>query len=300
MSLRQGEGMTVENSGKLELGSLTVYRLGFGSMQLPGRGVWGPPRDHDGALAVLRRSLELGVDLIDTADSYGPNVAEELIREALYPYPAGLKIATKAGLTRSGPDQWADCGRPEYLREQCEGSLRRLGVERIDLFQLHRVDPQVPADEQFGLLHDLRAEGKVAEVGLSEVSVAQIEAALLVVPIVSVQNKYNVAQRSAEDVLEFCEQHQIGFIPWFPLASGKLCEPGGPIEQVASELGATTSQVSLAWLLRRSPVMLPIPGTSSLAHLEENCAAAGISLTEEQFEELNGSRKQLRRWAQGR
>jgi pyridoxine 4-dehydrogenase len=292
--------MTAQNSGTLELGSLTVYRLGFGSMQLPGSGVWGPPRDHEGALAVLRRALELGVDLIDTADSYGPNVAEELIREALYPYPAGLKIATKAGLTRSGPDQWADCGRPEYLREQCEGSLRRLGVERIDLFQLHRVDPQVPADEQFGLLHDLRAEGKVAEVGLSEVSVAQIEAALLVVPIVSVQNQYNVAQRSAEDVLEFCEQHRIGFIPWFPLASGKLCEPGGPIEQVAGELGATASQVSLAWLLRRSPVMLPIPGTSSLAHLEENCAAADISLTEDQFEQLNGSRKQLRRWAQGR
>jgi pyridoxine 4-dehydrogenase len=292
--------MTVENSGTLQLGALTVYRLGFGSMQLTGNGVWGPPKDHDGALAVLRRALELGVDLIDTADSYGPNVAEELIREALYPYPDGLKIATKAGLTRSGPDQWADCGRPDYLREQCEGSLRRLGVERIDLFQLHRVDPQVPADEQFGLLRDLRAEGKVAEVGLSEVSVAQIEAALQVVPIVSVQNQYNVAQRSAEDVLEFCEQQRIGFIPWFPLASGKLCEPGGPIEHVASELGATVSQVSLAWLLRRSPVMLPIPGTSSLAHLEENCAAADISLTDEQFEELNGSRKKLRRWAQGR
>jgi aryl-alcohol dehydrogenase-like predicted oxidoreductase len=290
----------VEDSGTLQLGSLTVYRLGFGSMQLPGKGVWGPPQDHDGALAVLRRAVELGVDLIDTADSYGPNVAEELIREALHPYPAGLRIATKAGLTRSGPDQWAPCGRPDYLRQQCESSLRRLGVEQIDLFQLHRVDPAVPADDQFGLLRDLRAEGKVAEVGLSEVSVAQIEAALKIVPLVSVQNQYNVAQRSAEDVLEFCEQHQIGFIPWFPLASGKLSEPGGPIDEVARELGATTSQVSLAWLLRRSPVMLPIPGTSSLAHLEENCAAGSISLTDEQYEELSEGRKKLRRWAQGR
>jgi pyridoxine 4-dehydrogenase len=289
----------VEDPGTLQLGSLTVYRLGFGSMQLTGTGVWGPPKDHDGALAVLRRAVELGVDLIDTADSYGPNVAEELIAEALHPYPAGLKIATKAGLTRSGPDQWTDCGRPDYLRQQCEGSLRRLGVERIDLFQLHRVDPAVPAEDQFGLLRDLRAEGKVAEVGLSEVSVAQIEAALQIVPLVSVQNQYNVAQRSAEDVLEFCEQEQIGFIPWFPLASGKLSEPGGPIDQVARELGATVSQVSLAWLLRRSPAMLPIPGTSSLAHLEENCAAAAISLTDEQYEELSGARKKLRRWAQG-
>jgi aryl-alcohol dehydrogenase-like predicted oxidoreductase len=289
----------VEDSGTLQLGSLTVYRLGFGSMQLTGSGVWGPPKDHDGALAVLRRAVELGVNLIDTADSYGPNVAEELIREALHPYPAGLKIATKAGLTRSGPDQWTDCGRPDYLRQQCEGSLRRLGVEQIDLFQLHRVDPAVPADDQFGLLRDLRAEGKVAEVGLSQVSVAQIEAALRIIPLVSVQNQYNVAQRSAEDVLEFCEQQQIGFIPWFPLASGKLSEPGGPIDQVAHELGATVPQVSLAWLLRRSPVMLPIPGTSSLAHLEENCAAASISLTDQQFDELSGARKKLRRWAQG-
>jgi aryl-alcohol dehydrogenase-like predicted oxidoreductase len=291
--------MTVENSGTLRLGALTVYRLGFGSMQLTGSGVWGPPKDHDGALAVLRRAVELGVDLIDTADSYGPNVAEELIREALYPYPAGLKIATKAGLTRSGPDQWTDCGRPEYLRQQCEGSLRRLGVEQIDLFQLHRVDPAVPADEQFGVLRELRTEGKVLEVGLSEVSVAQIEAALRIVPLVSVQNHYNLAQRSAEDVLEFCEQHEIGFIPWFPLASGKLSEPGGPVDHVAHDLGATASQVSVAWLLRRSPVMLPIPGTSSLTHLEENCAAASFSLTEAQFEELNGARKKLRRWAQG-
>src|SRR3984957_5234445 len=289
----------IDESGTLRLGTLDVHRLGFGSMQLTGTGGWGPPSDHGGALAVLRRAVELGVDLIDTADSYGPNVAEELIREALYPYPDGLKIATKAGLTRSGPDQWTDCGRPDYLRQQCESSLRRLGVEQIDLFQLHRVDPAVPADEQFGLLRDLRAEGKVAEVGLSEVSVDQVEAALRIVPIVSVQNQYNVAQRSAEDVLEFCEQHEIGFIPWFPLASGKLSEPGGLIDGIARALGATASQVSLAWLLRRSPVMLPIPGTSSLSHLEENCAAASFSLTDEQYEELSGARKKLRRWAQG-
>jgi aryl-alcohol dehydrogenase-like predicted oxidoreductase len=287
----------LEEAGTLQLGTLTVHRLGFGSMQLTGSGVWGPPRDHESAVQVLRRSVELGVDLIDTADSYGPNVAEELIREALYPYPATLKIATKAGLTRSGPDQWEPCGRPDYLRQQCEGSLGRLGVERIDLFQLHRVDTKVPADEQYGLLKELRDEGKVAEVGLSEVSVAQIEAAQRIVPVVSVQNQYNIAQRNGEDVIDFCEQQQIGFIPWFPLGSGKLSRPGGPLDQVASELGATLSQVCLAWLLRRSAVMLPIPGTSSVAHLEENCAAAGLILTDQQYQELTDARKPLRRWA---
>jgi pyridoxine 4-dehydrogenase len=287
----------VEDSGTLRLGSLSVHRLGFGSMQLPGNGVWGPPPDHEAALAVLRRAVELGVDLIDTADSYGPNVAEELIHEALHPYLAGLKIATKAGLTRSGPNQWAPNGHPDYLRQQCEGSLKRLGVDQIDLFQLHRVDSTVPAEDQFGLLRDLQAEGKVTEVGLSEVSVPQVEAALRIIPVVSVQNQYSVAQRSADDVLDFCEQHQIGFIPWAPLASGKLSEPGGPIDRVAHELGATVSQVSLAWLLRRSPVMLPIPGTSSLAHLQENCGAASVSLTDAQYEELTDARKKLRRWA---
>jgi aryl-alcohol dehydrogenase-like predicted oxidoreductase len=287
----------VEESGTLQLGTLTVHRLGFGAMQLPGPGVWGPPRDHDGALAVLRRAVELGVDLIDTADSYGPNVAEELIREALHPYPANLKIATKAGLTRSGPGQWAPCGRPDYLRQQCEGSLERLGVERIDLFQLHRVDPEVPAAEQYGLLKELRDEGKVAEVGLSEVSVDQIKDAQKIVPVVSVQNQYNIAQRSADDVVDYCQQQQIGFIPWFPLASGKLSQPGGPLDRVAEQTGATTSQICLAWLLRRSPVMLPIPGTSSIEHLEENCAAAGIALSEAQFQELTDARKPLRRWA---
>ena len=255
------------------------------------------PVDHDGAIAVLRQAVALGVDFIDTADSYGPHVAEELIHQALHPYSATLKVATKAGLMRPGPDQWEPSGRPEYLRQQAEGSLRRLGVERIDLFQLHRIDPAVPADEQFGILKDLREEGKVAEVGLSEVRVSQIEAALQIVPIVSVQNQYNIAQRGNEDTLDFCEQHQIGFIPWFPLASGKLAEAGGPIDKVAKQIGATVSQVSLAWLLRRSPMMLPIPGTGSLAHLEENCAAADITLTDADYEELTDARKKLRRWA---
>jgi pyridoxine 4-dehydrogenase len=289
--------MAVKESGTLPLGALAVHRLGFGSMQLTGDGVWGPPRDHDGAIAVLRRVVELGVDLIDTADSYGPNVAEELIREALHPYPDGLRIATKAGLTRSGPDQWSPCGRPDYLRQQCEGSLARLGVERIDLFQLHRVDPEVPADEQFGVLKELRDEGKVAEVGLSEVTIAQIEAAQRVVPVVSVQNQYNIAQRGGDDVVDFCQHHEIGFIPWFPLGSGKLSRSGGPLDRVASELGATVPQVCLAWLLRRSPVMLLIPGTSSVEHLEENCGASDLPLTDAQYEELTGARKQLRRWA---
>jgi pyridoxine 4-dehydrogenase len=287
----------VEESGTVRLGALTVHRLGFGAMQLPGPGVWGPPRDRAGALAVLRRAVELGIDLIDTADSYGPNVAEELIREALHPYPQNLKIATKAGLTRSGPGQWAPCGRPDYLRQQCEGSLERLGVERIDLFQLHRVDPEVPPAEQYGVLKELRDEGKVAEVGLSEVGVAQIEDARKIVPVVSVQNQYNIARRSADDVIDFCQQHEIGFIPWFPLASGKLSQSGGPLDQVAAQTGATTAQVCLAWLLRRSPVMLPIPGTSSIEHLEENCAAAGLALSDAQYQELTDARQPLRRWA---
>jgi pyridoxine 4-dehydrogenase len=286
-----------DHSGTLQLGALTVHRLGFGTMQLTGPGVWGPPKDHDGAIRVLRRAVEVGVDLIDTADSYGPDVVEELICEALHPYPESFKIATKAGFTRPGPDQWLECGRPDYLRQQCEGSLRRLGVERIDLFQLHRVDPQVPADEQFGALRELRDEGKVAEVGLSEVSVSEVEAARQIVPVVSVQNQYNIARRGGDDVVDYCEQNQIGFIPWFPLASGKLSRPGGPLDRVAQQVGATVSQVCLAWLLRRSPAMLPIPGTSSLDHLEENCAAADLILSEAQFEELSDARKPLRRWA---
>jgi aryl-alcohol dehydrogenase-like predicted oxidoreductase len=224
-------------------------------------------------------------------------VVEELIREALHPYPQSVRIATKAGFTRSGPDQWSECGRPEHLRQQCEGSLARLGLERIDLFQLHRVDPAVPAAEQFGVLRELRDEGKVAEVGLSEVGIEEIELARSIVPLASVQNQYNIAHRGADDVVDHCEQHHIGFIPWFPLANGKLSRDGGPLGQVAGQLGATVSQVSLAWLLRRSPVMLPIPGTSSVDHLEQNCAAGALTLSDAQFQQLSDARKPLRRWA---
>jgi aryl-alcohol dehydrogenase-like predicted oxidoreductase len=284
-------------SGTLHLGSLDVGRLGFGTMQLTGPGVWGPPRDRSQAIQVLQRAVALGITLIDTADSYGPEVAEELIREALHPYPADLVIATKAGLTRSGPDQWESCGRPEYLKSQCDGSLRRLGVDHIDLFQLHRIDPSVPADDQFGALLELREAGKVTEVGLSEASVDQIDQARRIVPVVSVQNQYNLALRGADDVLQHCEDLGIGFIPWFPLANGALTGDGGPLDTIAQQLGATVSQVSLAWLLRRSPVMLPIPGTSSLEHVDENCAAASISLSDAQYDELTEARKQLRRWA---
>ncbi|MCU1364357.1 MAG: oxidoreductase [Acidimicrobiaceae bacterium] len=283
--------------GPIQLGTLRVRRLGFGTMQLTGRGVWGPPGDRDEAITVLRRSVDLGVNLLDTADSYGPNVAEALIREALSPYPEGLVIATKAGFTRSGPGRWEECGRPDYLRAQCEGSLHRLGVDQIDLFQLHRIDPHVDADEQFGVLRELRDEGKVREVGLSQVSVAQIEAANRIVPLVSVQNLYNIAQRDSDDVVDFCEQNAIGFIPWNPLGSGKLSTAGGPIEEMASSLHATVPQISLAWLLRRSPIMVPIPGTSSVEHLEENCAASGISLSDAAYDELTASRKAIRRWA---
>jgi pyridoxine 4-dehydrogenase len=290
-------GTMVDESGTCKLGSLVVHRLGFGTMQLTGPGVWGPPADRGAAIGLLRRAVELGVDLLDTADSYGPNVAEELVREALHPYPDSVRIATKAGLTRSGPGQWAPCGRPDHLRRQCEGSLERLGVDRIDLFQLHRVDPAVPAEDQFATLRELRDEGKVAEVGLSEVGIDQIEEARRIVPVVSVQNEYNVANRASEDVLEYCAANDIGFIPWFPLANGRLAGPNGPLDKLASDLGATTSQVSLAWLLRRSPVMTPIPGTSSLAHLEENCAAATLTLSDAQFDELTEARKPLRRWA---
>jgi pyridoxine 4-dehydrogenase len=273
--------------GTFPLGDLVVHRLGYGAMQLTGPGVWGPPRDHAGALRVLRRAVELGVDFIDTADSYGPYVSEELIAEALHPYPAGLVIATKAGLARTGPGEWHPLGRPEYLRQECEMSLRRLKVERIDLFQLHRIDPKVPAAEQFGLLRDLQKEGKVRHVGLSEVSVPEIEAARKVVPIVTVQNLYNLSTRKAEAVVDHCEREGIGFIPWFPIASGKLLDADGPLAKIAADSGGTASQIALAWLLRRSKVILPIPGTSSVAHVEENCAAGNVRLSDAQFEALN-------------
>ncbi len=279
----------IDQSGTFDLGDLTVHRLGYGAMQITGSGVWGEPADRGECIRVLRRAVELGVDLIDTADSYGPYVSEELIREALHPYADGLVIATKAGLVRTGPGDWYPVGRPEYLRQECELSLRRLGLERIDLFQLHRIDPKVPAEEQFGLLADLVSEGKVRHVGLSQVSVEEIEAARAVVPVVSVQNLYNLTDRSSEDVLDHCEAEGLGFIPWFPIASGKLSEPGGPVAAIAEETGASASQVALSWLLHRSPVMLPIPGTSSVAHLEENCGAALVPLSEKQLSQLAGA-----------
>ena len=278
---------SVEASGTFKIGDLTVHRLGYGAMQITGPGVWGPPKDHDEAIRVLRRTVELGVDLIDTADSYGPYISEDLIREALHPYPAGLLIATKAGLTRTGPNQWHPVGRPEYLRQECEMSLRRLGLERIDLFQLHRIDPKVPAAEQFGVLHDLQKEGKVRHVGLSEVSVDDIKAASRVFPVVTVQNQYNLIDRKSENVLDYCAAQNIGFIPWFPIASGNLARPGSIVDTIAKSTGATFAQIALAWLLHRSPVMLPIPGTSTVKHLEENCAAGNVKLTEEQFKQLD-------------
>jgi len=260
----------------------TVRRMGYGAMRITGEGVWGYPRDIDGALAVLRRAVELGVDFIDTADSYGPNVSEELIAKALYPY-GEVKIATKAGLTRTGPGVWIPCGQPSYLRQQCELSARRLGVETLDLFQLHRIDPNVPAEDQFQTLAELLAEGKVKAVGLSEVGVEDIKAAQAIVPIATVQNLYNVTERRSEDVLNYCEANNIGFIPWFPVASGDLARPGGALDTLAAQAGLSVAQLSLAWLLQRSPVMLPIPGTTSVAHLEENVAAAAITLDAEVF-----------------
>jgi pyridoxine 4-dehydrogenase len=276
----------VHDSGTFQLGDATIHRLGYGAMRLTGKGIWGPPRDHAEALRVLRRAVALGVDFIDTADSYGPYVSEELIAEALHPYEKGLVIATKAGLVRTGPDQWLPVGRPEYLRQECEMSLRRLKVDRIELFQLHRIDPAVPADEQFGLLRDLQKEGKILHVGLSEVQVSEIEAARKVVRIATVQNLYNLSNQKAEPVVEYCDQNGIGFIPWFPIASGKLLEPGGTLSEIAKEVKATPSQVALAWLLKRSKVILPIPGTSSVVHVEENCGAGTVTLSDAQFEKL--------------
>jgi pyridoxine 4-dehydrogenase len=267
-------------------GDLPVHRLGYGAMQLTGPGVWGEPDNRAEAIAVLRRAVELGVNLIDTADSYGPYVSEELIREALRPYPKGLVIATKAGLTRPGPRHWIPLGRPEYLRQECEMSLRRLGVERIDLFQLHRIDPKVAADDQFGVLRDLQKEGKVRHIGLSEVNIAEIDAARRIVPVATVQNQYNLTYRNSENVLEYCTRKNIGFIPWFPLATGDLAKPHGTLIKMARQLGAKPAQVALAWLLKKSPVMLPIPGTSKVKHLEENTAAALLDLDDSIMGEL--------------
>jgi pyridoxine 4-dehydrogenase len=268
---------------------LPVVRLGFGAMRLTGVGIWGPPEDHDEAIRVLRRAVELGITLIDTADSYGPEVSEELIHEALYPYPNDLVIATKAGQVRTGPDEWYAVGRPEYLRQEAEMSLRRLGVERIDLFQLHRVDTLVPFEDQVGTLVDLQLEGKLRHIGLSNVSVAQILAAQEIAEIVTVQNRYNLADRASEPVFQFCAAEGIGFIPWSPMATGELAGRGGPLARIATELGATPAQLALAWLLHRSPVVLPIPGTSTVAHLEDNIAAAGVRLDDAQFQELTSA-----------
>jgi pyridoxine 4-dehydrogenase len=278
---------SVSGSGTFALGGqLPVHRLGFGAMRLTGPGVWGPPADREGARAVAHRAIDLGVDFIDTADSYGPTVSEEIIAEALYPYPEGLVIATKAGLVRTGPNEWHSVGRPVYLRQQCELSLRRLRLDRIELFQLHRPDPDVPLADQIGALKDLQQAGKIHHIGLSNVDVAQITEARQVAEIVSVQNLYNLADRRGEPVVDYCQQEGIGFIPWFPIAAGATAREEGLIATIAAELGATVSQVALAWLLRRSPVMLPIPGTSSVNHLEENIGAADVTLSDDQYARL--------------
>jgi aryl-alcohol dehydrogenase-like predicted oxidoreductase len=279
-------------AGQFSIGNdLRVTRLGFGAMRITGKGVWGPPADHASAIRVLKRAVELGINFIDTADSYGPNVGEELIAEALHPYPQGLVIATKGGFERPGPDRWTENGRPEHLIAACEGSLRRLKLERIDLYQLHRIDPKVPAADQFAALKKLQSEGKIKHIGLSEVSVQQIEDARKVIEIVSVQNRYSLADRGSESVLDYCERNNIGFIPWFPLAAGKLSGTKSAIAQVAEQVHASPSQVALKWLLSRSPVMLPIPGTSSVEHLEENVASAALKISDEQFNELASAGK---------
>jgi pyridoxine 4-dehydrogenase len=268
-------------SGQFHLGGdLTINRLGFGAMRITGKGIWGPPKDRDESIRVLRRAIELGINFIDTADSYGPAVSEEIIAEALHPYPAGLVIATKAGFDRPGPDKWATNGRPEHLRAACEGSLRRLKLDRIDLFQLHRIDSKVPVDDQLGELQYLQSQGKINHIGLSEVSTEQIEHARSIIPIVSVQNKYSVVDRAADGIVDYCERANIGFIPWFPLAAGDVSAAGSTLESTAKKLEISPSQLALAWLLWRSPVILPIPGTSQVTHLEENIAAAGLKIDE--------------------
>lgn len=287
---------TAVSAGTVKLGGhLPVNRLGFGTMRLTGPGNWGPPRDHQQAVAVLRRAVDLGVTFIDTADSYGPFITEELIRTALHPYPTDLVVATKAGFLRTRPDatstpspeSWTPLGKPEYLRQQVEMSLRRLGVDRIHLFQLHRIDPDYPLADQVGELADLKSEGKIGLIGLSEVTVDQLEAALRITPIASVQNMYNLTARDADPLVDFCTTEGIAFIPWFPLAAGPLADEGGPLRTIAAAHQASPSQLALAWLLARSPMMLPIPGTSSLEHLDENIAAAAVSLTDDDIETLN-------------
>jgi pyridoxine 4-dehydrogenase len=279
--------LDASQSGSFKIGGdVEIHRLGFGAMRLTGKGVWGQPEDRDEAVRTLRRVPELGINFIDTADSYGPNVSEELIREVLHPYK-GILVATKAGFRRSGPGAWETDGRPDYLREQALKSRERLGVETIGLWQLHRIDSKVPADEQFAAVRSLLDDGIIRHAGLSEVSVDDIEAAAKVFPVATVQNKYNLVDRGSEDVLDYCERHGIGFIPWFPLAAGKLAESGSILDAMARKRGVTPGQLALAWVLKRSPVMLPIPGTSKVAHLEENVAAAAIHLSDEEFAALN-------------
>jgi aryl-alcohol dehydrogenase-like predicted oxidoreductase len=275
-------------SGSFNLGGdLPVHRLGFGAMRITGPGVWGEPKDAAAMHRVLRKAVDLGVNLIDTADSYGPEVSERLIAEALHPYPKGLVIATKGGLTRSGPNKWAPVGRPEYLQQCVEMSLRRLKVECIDLYQLHRIDPKVPVAETLGALKGLQKEGKIRHIGLSEVTVDEIVHARKTVKIVSVQNLYNLSNRKSAKVVDYCTDHGLGFIPWFPLAAGDILRPGGPLEKLAKRHGATVSQLALAWLLQSSPAILPIPGTSSTDHLEENVGASSVRLTESEWAEVS-------------
>ena len=268
-------------------GDLTVNRLGFGAMRITGEGIWGWPADRNNALKVLRRAVELGVNLIDTADAYGPEISELLIAQALYPYPERLIIATKGGLIRPGPGQWVPDGRPEHLKQAVEGSLKRLRLERIDLYQLHRVDPKVPLEESLGALKEMKDAGKIRHVGLSNVSTDEIQRARKVVPIVSVQNRYNIEDRKSEKVLVYCEKESLGFVPWFPIGGGKGLQPENALEKAAKDHGASVVQIALAWLLERSPVMLPIPGTSSIAHLEENVAATKIKLTSAEWKAIN-------------
>jgi pyridoxine 4-dehydrogenase len=269
-------------------GELVVHRMGFGAMRITGEGIWGPPADRDEAIRVLRRCMDLGIDLIDTAEAYGPHVSEELIAEALHPYPDGLVIATKGGFDRPGPGRWDENARPERLREEVEGSLRRLRLDRIDLWQLHRIDPAVPADDQFGAIAEMQREGKIRHVGLSEVSVEQLANARTMLEITTVQNLFNLTNRKSEAVLEACERDGLGFIPWWPLDVGRLSASGGVVAEIAARRDATPGQIALAWLLHRSPVMLPIPGTSKVAHLEENTAAAELELSEDDLATLDG------------
>ena len=284
------ETLQKETTGSFALGGdLTINRLGYGAMRITGTGIWGEPKDRAEAIKVLRRAVELGVNFIDTADSYGPEVSENLIAEALYPYPKDLVIATKGGLTRSGPNKWEPLARPEYLRQCVEMSLRRLKLERIDLYQLHRIDAKVPLEESLGALKDFQKAGKIRHIGMSEVSTAELDQGSKTVKIVSVQNQYNISDRRHEGVLKYSEEHKIGFIPWFPVAAGKLARPGGPLDNVAKKHNASVAQVSLAWLLHHSPVMLPIPGTSSVEHLEENLAAAKLQLSAEEWKTIESA-----------